>query len=109
MPGIVQDLEIERPLRWEMLVEHWLCDACGVGDVAHRRHMKTSLREYAYGNIEKLATPQCCGKAGGHRADTSGWLGLRWASLGLGSFFPLGCFDAVAQDDRRRERHAAKQ
>jgi len=65
-PGahVVEELEIESPLRPEMLVQHGLRDTGGLGDVVHRRDVEPVGGEGLECHVEKLAPTLGRGQAG---------------------------------------------
>ena len=60
---VVEELEVERPLRGDVLIEHRLGDPGRVGDVVHRGLVEAVLGEQPEGHPEQLGSP-----AGGRQA-----------------------------------------
>ena len=54
------------PLGVEVLVEHRLGDAGGLGDVVHRRLVVARPGEHVEGDVEQLLAPGGGGEARGH-------------------------------------------
>ena len=52
---VLEQLGEQRPLRREVLVEHRLGDAGGVGDVVHRGGVEPAGGEHLAGDVEELA------------------------------------------------------
>ena len=52
--GVFEQFDVQRALAREVLVEHGLGDAGGVGDVVHRRRVETRRREHLTGDVEQL-------------------------------------------------------
>jgi len=65
---IIEELEVEIPLRPEVLLEDGLGDAGGVGHLLHRRLVEPFLREHVQSDVEQLAAPAGGGQSGHHLA-----------------------------------------
>ncbi len=62
-PDVVEQLNEQRPLRREMLIEDGLRDAGREGDVVHRRGVKAARREHVARHFEELTAALLGGQA----------------------------------------------
>ena len=63
---VLEQLDVERPLRREVLVQHRLGDARGLGDVVHRRAVEAAGGEHVARDVEKLPAPLLGRESHGH-------------------------------------------
>ena len=66
MADVVEELEEQRPLRREVLVEHGLRDPGRGGDVVHRRRVEAALGEHVARDVEELPAALLGGETDGH-------------------------------------------
>ena len=65
--GLVEQRQVEVLLAVEVLVEHRLGDAGGIGDVVHRRGVEAPMGEHLHRHVEDLLTAGRGGKAHAHK------------------------------------------
>ena len=65
-PGVFEELDVERPLAREVLVQHRLRDAGRLGDLVHRGCVEALLREAVARDVEELLAALIGGQA--HRS-----------------------------------------
>ena len=68
MAQVVEQLDEEGALRWEVLIQDRFGDTCGCGHVVHRGRMEAAFGEHDACDVEKLTAPLLGGEAGGHGA-----------------------------------------
>ena len=66
LADVVEQLEEQSALGGEVLVQHWLGDPGGVGDVVHRRAVQAAFREQHERRVDQLSTTFGGGKSYGH-------------------------------------------
>ena len=65
-PDLVEQRQVQVALGLEVLVEHGLGDAGGLGDVVHRRLVVPGSGEHLERDVEQLLAPGGGGQAGRH-------------------------------------------
>ena len=68
LADVVEQRQVQVLLGVEVLVEHGLGDAGGVGDVVHRRAVEAVLREHLHRHVEDLLAALAGGESDAHDA-----------------------------------------